>query len=49
MRRDASEAEAVGITGTPAFVVNGHLVSGADYGEIKRIIDESLAGKHGKL
>ncbi|MBI5597174.1 MAG: thioredoxin domain-containing protein, partial [Elusimicrobia bacterium] len=46
--RDSAEADALGISGTPAFVVNGHFVSGADYGTIKRVVEESLKGKHGK-
>lgn len=46
--KDAAEAEALGISGTPAFLVNGHLVSGADYATIKRLVEESLQGRHGK-
>ncbi len=46
--RDSNEADSMGISGTPAFLVNGHIVSGADYGTIKRLIEESLKGKHGK-
>lgn len=46
--KDAAEAEALGISGTPAFLVNGHLVSGADYATIKRLVDEALQGRHGK-
>lgn len=46
--KDAAEAESLGITGTPAFLVNGHLVSGADYLTIKRLVEEALQGRHGK-
>lgn len=46
---DAQEAGNLGISGTPAFLINGHLIGGADYQKIKAIIDESLAGKHGKI
>ncbi|TBR20732.1 hypothetical protein EPO15_12220 [bacterium] len=46
--KDAAEAESLGISGTPAFLVNGHLVSGADYATIKRLVDEALQGRHGK-
>lgn len=46
--KDAAEAESLGITGTPAFLVNGHLVSGADYATIKRLVEEALQGRHGK-
>lgn len=49
VQKDAKEAGAMGIGGTPAFVVNGHLISGADYEALKRAIDESLEGKHGKI
>lgn len=48
VNRDAKEADGMGISGTPAFLVNGHLVPGADYQTIKRLIDESLKGRHGK-
>jgi protein-disulfide isomerase len=46
--KDAAEAESLGISGTPAFLVNGHLVSGADYATIKRLVEEALQGRHGK-
>lgn len=48
VERDMEEARVLGINGTPAFVVNGHLVSGADYMTLKRVVDESLQGKHGR-
>lgn len=48
VNKDAAEAESLGISGTPAFLVNGHLVSGADYATIKRLVDEALQGRHGK-
>jgi len=47
--RDMAEADAMGISGTPAFLVNGHKVSGADEGSLRRLIEESLQGRHGKL
>ncbi len=46
---DAQEAGAMGISGTPAFLINGHIISGANYQKMKTVIDESLAGKHGKI
>ncbi|HBL15886.1 MAG: hypothetical protein A2X36_06850 [Elusimicrobia bacterium GWA2_69_24] len=49
VQRDLAETEALGANGAPAFFVNGHAVNGADYDEIRRLIDESLQGKHGKL
>lgn len=48
VERDMEEARSMGISGTPAFVVNGHLVSGADYQTLRRVVDESLQGKHGR-
>lgn len=42
VRRDADEAQSMGISGTPAFLVNGRLISGADYGGIKRAVDDAL-------
>ncbi|MBI3300363.1 MAG: DsbA family protein [Elusimicrobia bacterium] len=50
VNKDALEAEAMGINGTPAFIVNGHQAAGgANYPEIKRLIEESLKGRHGKV
>jgi len=49
VNKDTDEAARMGISGTPAFVVNGHLVSGASYAKLKQVIDEALAGKHGKF
>ncbi|MDE2293805.1 MAG: thioredoxin domain-containing protein [Elusimicrobia bacterium] len=48
VNRDAQEADALGITGTPAFLVNGHLVPGADYRTLKRLIDEALKPRREK-
>ena len=43
---DASEAASLGITGTPAFLVNGRYLSGAQpFESFKRLIDQELAGK----
>ncbi|MFH2204487.1 MAG: thioredoxin domain-containing protein [Elusimicrobiota bacterium] len=49
VNKDAREAGALGISGTPAFVVNGHLIRGANYPMLKQVIEEVLAGKHGKI
>ena len=46
---DAQEAGSMGISGTPAFVVNGYLVSGADYAGLKGAVDAALRGKYGKI
>lgn len=40
---------ALGVSGTPAFFINGRRLSGAmPYAEFKRIIDDELSGKHKK-
>ena len=42
---DAEEARKLGVTGTPAFFVNGRFLSGAQpYESFKRMIDEELKG-----
>lgn len=43
---DSAEAASLGITGTPAFLVNGRYLSGAQpFANFKRVIDEELAKK----
>ena len=43
---DLHDGEAVGVNGTPAFFINGRMLSGAQpYDAFKRIIDEELAMK----
>jgi protein-disulfide isomerase len=42
---DLAEAEKLGVTGTPAFFINGRYLSGAQpFANFKRVIDEALAG-----
>jgi protein-disulfide isomerase len=41
----ANEAQAAGINSTPSFMINGRLVSGADYGAIKDVIEDEFAGQ----
>ncbi|MCB0221969.1 MAG: thioredoxin domain-containing protein [Chrysiogenetes bacterium] len=44
IERDMAEANSLGITGTPAFVINGRKLSGAQpYSAFKQILDEELA------
>ncbi len=44
VRADAEAGSRVGVTGTPAFFVNGRMISGAvPFEEFKKIIDEELA------
>jgi protein-disulfide isomerase len=41
---DSAAADAVGIIGTPGFVINGYFISGAQpYAKFRRIIDRALA------
>jgi protein-disulfide isomerase len=43
VRKDMADASAVGVTGTPAFFVNGIMLSGAlPFEEFKEIIDREL-------
>lgn len=42
---DTSEGSSVGVTGTPAFFINGRLLAGAyPFSEFKKVIDEELSG-----
>jgi protein-disulfide isomerase len=42
--KDIADGEAVGVTGTPAFFINGRAVEGAQpFESFKRVIDEELA------
>ena len=44
---DKKESATLGVTGTPAFFVNGKFLSGArPFEEFKKAIDEELAGAH---
>jgi len=46
---DARAGEEAGVNGTPAFFINGRMISGAQpFSEFKRIIDEELELKRGK-
>lgn len=47
--RDMAEASQLGISGTPAFVVNGFRIKGADYRGLKKAVDAALKGKYGKI
>ena len=43
---EVAEGNAVGVTGTPAFLINGRLLGGAfPYESFKEVIDKELAGK----
>jgi protein-disulfide isomerase len=43
---DAAEAASLGVTGTPAFFVNGRYVAGAvPFEEIQALLDEDLGKK----
>ncbi len=44
--KDVADGEAVGVTGTPAFFINGRSIEGAQpFESFKRVIDEELARK----
>ena len=41
---ESAVADKAGISGTPAFVINGYFISGAQpFGKFKEIIDKALA------
>lgn len=45
VEKDQADGAAVGVTGTPAFFINGIMISGAQpYEQFKAIIDRELAG-----
>lgn len=47
--RNFQSGAALGVSGTPAFFINGRRLSGAlPYGDFKRVIEEELSGKHKK-
>jgi protein-disulfide isomerase len=48
VHKDIDEGQSAGINGTPGFLVNGHLIVGAEEQTLRLRIDESLQGKHGK-
>ncbi len=44
VRQDVSDGQAAGVTGTPAFFINGRFLNGAvPYEQFAAIIDEELA------
>ena len=44
VKEDQKEGQSVGINGTPAFIINGRLISGAQpYDNFKAVIDDELA------
>jgi protein-disulfide isomerase len=46
VQRDVEEGTRLGVTGTPAFFINGRPVLGAQHiGAFTRVIDEELAGR----
>jgi len=42
VKAESSEAQSLGISGTPTFFVNGRAVSGTNYEKIRAVIDEEL-------
>ena len=48
IRTDMAEGKEVGVTGTPAFIINGRKISGAQpFTAFKAIIDDELARSSG--
>lgn len=46
VKRDVREAQMLGLTGTPAFIINGKLLSGARPREqFLQVLDRELEGK----
>lgn len=46
VERDKDQAQALGLTGTPSFFVNGHFFSGSvDYYTLKEMVDQELANR----
>ena len=43
--KDHSEGESVGVSGPPTFLVNGRMLRGSRYEDLKVLIDEKLADK----
>lgn len=44
IEEDMKDGEEYGVSGTPAFFINGRLISGAaPYDDFKRVIDEELS------
>ncbi|MEK6925852.1 MAG: DsbA family protein [Nanoarchaeota archaeon] len=44
VQKDSADGQSYGVTGTPAFFINGRLISGAQpFANFKKIIDEELA------
>jgi protein-disulfide isomerase len=44
VRKDFAQAQRLGLTGTPAFFVNGHFLSGAvSYGTLREVVEQQLA------
>lgn len=46
VRAHMAEGDAAGINSTPTFVIEGHTFAGANYANLKTIIDEFLNGTH---
>jgi protein-disulfide isomerase len=43
LSRNSAMAKSIGINGTPAFLINGTLVPGADMERVKSLVDAGLA------
>jgi len=46
VERDRKEGVTLGLSGTPAFFINGHFLSGAsDYATLRRVVEQQLAAQ----
>jgi len=44
VQMDSTQAQRLGLTGTPSFFINGHLLSGAvNYGTLREMVEQELA------
>ena len=44
VKKEQAEGSSVGVSGTPAFIINGRLISGAQpFDNFKAVIDDELA------
>ena len=49
IKADMAEGQAVGVSGTPAFIINGRKISGAQpFQNFKAVIDDELSRANGK-
>jgi protein-disulfide isomerase len=46
VKKDVSEGQHLGLSGTPSFFANGHFLSGAvSYSKLREVVEEELAAQ----